>query len=117
MRLGGGIKQADIESVLHPAMLAAWTTAIDRDCPQPRSPPTCNCDSQSTGASLLSFLDTAPPRDCVLTLAEVSSTLNSLLTPDLDLFGAGGALGPDGVNDSVSFGVGVQAVSGTFPVP
>ncbi len=116
-KLGGGIKQSDIEGKIHPAIEAIVDDLVMRDCPAPRTPPTCGCMASSTGASVLSFLDTAQPKDCDVSLAEVTSTLNSLLTTDMDLFDAAGNPGTDGANDSVSLGIGVQAVKGTFTLP
>ena len=115
-KLGGGIKQTDIESKIHPAIQGIVADLIDRDCgAAPRTPPTCGCASGSTGSSVLGFLDTND--DCDVSVAEVTMTLNSLLTDDMDLFKADGTPGTDGVNDSVSLGIGVQAVKGTFTVP
>ena len=117
-KLGGGIKQSDIEGKIHPAIEAIVDDLVMRDCgAAPRTPPTCGCMSGSTGASVLSFLDTATPKDCDISLAEVTSTLNSLLTTDMDLLDGSGNPGTDGVNDSVSLGIGVQAVKGTFTLP
>ncbi|MBK9033582.1 MAG: hypothetical protein IPL61_20350 [Myxococcales bacterium] len=109
-KLGGAILQTDIESKIHPAIQGIVTDLVDRDCVGTRTPPMCGCPSGSTGASVLGFLDTAMPRDCVVSLAEVTSTLNSLLTTDIDV-------NKDGTNDAVSLGIGVLATKGTFTVP
>jgi hypothetical protein len=112
-KLGGAITHADIESQFYPAWQAHAEAAIAADCPTPRSPPTCSCGSGTAGQSMIDLFDAAP-RDCAVTLGEVRSTLSGLLTDDLDLFDSSGALHPDGVNDSVSFGFGVTAVRGAF---
>ena len=109
-KLGGAILQTDIEGKVHPAIQSIVTDLIDRDCTGTRTPPTCGCMSGSTGSSVLGFLDTQAPRDCMVSLAEVTETLNSLLTTDVDTNG-------DGTNDAVSLGIGVLAVKGTFTVP
>lgn len=109
-KLGGAISQTDIETKIHPAIEAIVDDLVARDCTPGGTPPNCGCTSGSTGLSILGFLDTATPRDCQVSLAEVTSTLNGLLTDDIDLDG-------DGANDAVSLGIGVQAVKGTFTVP
>lgn len=106
-KLGGAIRQADIESTLHPGLQLGLSVVVDRDCAGQRTPPDCGCVSGSTGLSLLGFLDTATPRDCQISVAEVTSTLNSLLTTDIDTNG-------DGQNDAVSIGVGYTAVPATI---
>ncbi|MEZ4403745.1 MAG: hypothetical protein R3B06_27220 [Kofleriaceae bacterium] len=108
-KLGGAISQTDIEGKIHPAIQAIVADLVDRDCPAPRDPNmNCSCMSGSTGASVLGFLDA--DHNCDVTVAEVTATLNGLLTDDIDLNG-------DGVNDAVSLGIGLQAVKGTFTVP
>ena len=110
-KLGGAIAQTDIETKIHPAIKDIVTDLIDRDCMgTPRTPPNCGCTSGSTGLSVLGFLDTATPRDCMVSVAEVTRTLNDLLQPDIDLDG-------NGVADAVSLGIGVQAVKGAFTIP
>lgn len=106
-KLAGAIRQSDVEAVVHPALYAAFAALIDRDCPAPRTPPTCGCVAGSTGASLLSFLDIEQPRDCQGTLHELTVSFNSLLTPDIDT-------NTDGTNDAVSFGFGFTAVGATI---
>lgn len=106
-KLGGAIRQTDVEAIIHPAMHARFAAIVARDCPAPGTPPSCNCASGSTGASMLGFLDTQTPRDCQISVAEVTSTLNSLLTTDIDTNG-------DGQNDAVSIGVGYTAVPATI---
>ncbi len=106
-KLAGAIRQTDIEAIVHPAFYATFTALIARDCPAPRTPPTCGCVSGSTGASMLSLLDIEMPRDCQVSLFEVSATFNGLLTADIDV-------NADGTNDAVSFGFGYTAVGATI---
>lgn len=106
-KLAGALSQPDIEAILHPALHTAFTALIDRDCGGARLPPSCGCVAGSTGASLLSFLDTEMPRDCQVSLLEVHATFNSLLTNDIDV-------DRDGTNDAVSFGFGYTAVGATI---
>lgn len=102
-KLGGAIRQTDVEAIVHPALHARFAEIVARDCPAPGTPPSCNCASGSTGASMLGFLDTQTPRDCQISVAEVTSTLNGLLSDDIDTNG-------DGLNDAVSLGLGYAAV-------
>ena len=48
-----------------------------------------------------------------------NALIMSLLAPDLDLFDSAGIYNPrvDGVNDSLSFGVGFTAVGAVFDLP
>lgn len=108
-KLGGAILQTDIEGKIHPAIETIVDDLVARDCTG-GAPPNCGCTSGSTGSSVLGFLDTAAPRDCEVSLAEVTSTLNGLLIPDVDI-------DSNGTNDAVSLGIGVQAVKGVFTVP
>lgn len=106
-KLGGAIYQADLEARLYPVLQATYADVVDRDCTGLRTPPNCGCVSGSTAASLLSLFDTASPRDCTISLSELTSTFNSLLTADIDANG-------DGSNDAVSFGFSYTAVQASL---
>jgi hypothetical protein len=107
-KLGGAITDADLDLRVLPGIHASFSEIVDRDCPQPRTGPTCNCDDGSSGRQVLGLLDFND--DCTITLGEVRDTFNGLLTRDIDL-------DEDGANDAVSVGVGVRAVPATFTVP
>lgn len=110
-KLGGAIRQEDLEQSLHPAVRDLVFDTVAADCaPPPRTPPACGCMSGSTGATFLNLMDTAAPRDCTVSLVEVTSFLNPIINQDIDLDG-------DGSKDAVSFGVGLEAVGARFATP
>jgi len=106
-KIGGAITQAHIDSKVIPAIHTTVVGIVARDCPKPMGT-NCNCMAGSSGLSVLGFLDGND--DCVVTVEEVKTTVNGILTPDIDLDG-------DMVNDAVSLGVGVAAFKGGFTVP
>lgn len=107
-KLGGAIAKSDLDTKVYPAIHMTVADLVERDCPPPRSGANCNCAANSTGLSVLGFLDT--DNNCEITVAEVQGTVDQLLTLDIDLDG-------NMQNDAVSLGVGVTAVVGSFPVP
>ena len=82
---------------------------ILRDCPGRGTLPSCNCRSGSSGAALLSLLDTTE-RDCTVTIDEVRFVIDGFLVPDLDLDG-------DGAVESISIGLGIEGVRASFGEP
>lgn len=106
-KLAGALRQTDVEAIMHPALYATFTAIAARDCLAPRPPPTCGCPFGSTGASALAFFDVDTPRDCQISQHEVSSTVDRVLPPDIDV-------DSDGTNDAVSFGFGYTAVGATI---
>ena len=110
-KLGGALRQEDLEQSLHPAVRDLVFDTVATDCaPPPRTPPACGCASGSTGATLMHLMDTAAPRDCAVSLEEVTAFLNPIINQDIDLDG-------DGSKDAVSFGVGIEAVGANFAAP
>lgn len=109
-KIGGAISQADIDGKVNPAISATVNESILRDCGPiaMRTGANCSCMAGSSGLSILGFLDTND--NCDVTLEEVKTTVNGILTADIDL-------DQDGANDAVSLGVGVTSVKGTFTVP
>lgn len=108
-KIGGAIAKSDLDSKVYPAIHTTVNDLLVRDCgPTPRTGADCGCGSGSTGSSILGFLDN--DNNCDVTVAEVSATIDSLLTLDIDLDG-------NDQNDAVSLGVGVTAVKGAFTVP
>lgn len=111
-KIGGAILQTDIESKIHPAIQTLVTGIFEEDCGPVagRTPPMCGCMSGSTGATVMGLMDTAAPRDCQVSVAEVTAFLNPIINQDIDVNG-------DGTNDAVSVGLGVEGVGATFTVP
>jgi hypothetical protein len=105
--IGGEVSQADINSQVIPAVQQQLPPLIMRDCPNP-VPPNCNCVAQSTGATILSLLDTN--HDCMVTVDEIenNSLIKSLLAPDVCT--------QDSCDtpDALSIGIQATAVHGTF---
>lgn len=100
---GGGVTQAELDSVVLPAVVAQIKSVVDRDC-GPESERTLRASDNTcgrtpvggsftpcmdTGATVLapsSGFDTAPaPRDCKVSLAELKAhpLLGQALTPDV----------------------------------
>ena len=108
-KLGGAITRVDLETRVYAGMAEAARVTLAADCPQPATPPGCNCPAGSSGSSVRALFDKAPA-DCAITDAEVVMVVSGLVVPDLDLDG-------DGVNDATSLGLGVEAVAATFTPP
>ncbi len=117
-KLGGAITEDDVDTKLMPAVQSLIAGLITDDCTPVGED--CGCVNGSSGSQVLDFFDSN--NDCMVPLAELNA--NSLIdatirNPDLDLLDATGAFNPnsDGVNDSLSIGVGFSAVGATFPLP
>lgn len=116
--LGGAVTVDDVNNNIIPAVADLIAgILVDSGCDANADP--C-CPDGSTGASVLSFLDTNG--DCMIPAEELQSNQliqSTLETPDLDLLDADGNYNPnqDMVKDSVSLGVGFSAVSGAFDTP
>ena len=109
-KIGGAIKQTDLETAVMPKLATLVRTSFDEDCDVGGTPPSCGCVAGSTGATLKNLFDKAPTQDCVISDPEVTAVLSGFLTPDIDLDG-------EGTNDALSLGLGVTAVKGTFTPP
>jgi hypothetical protein len=122
--IAGGVTQDDLNNKVIPAVATTVQAQIDRDCydqttHQPLgAPPGCGCKASSTGSTVISLFDKSPA-DCAVTIDEIKNNdlIKTLLAPDVDLLGADGKAGHDGVPDSLSVGVGVEAVPGMYTVP
>ncbi len=117
-KLGGAITAEDVDNKLMPAVQSLIADLITENCTPVGED--CGCEAGSSGLQVLDFFDTN--NDCMVPLEELNA--NSLIdatirNPDLDLLDATGAFNPnsDGVNDSLSIGVGFSAVGATFPLP
>jgi hypothetical protein len=115
-KLGGAVIEADVDSLVVPALADSLQTTVAADCAG--APPTC-CSAGSTGESLVELFDA--DGDCAITLDEVRTNdlIASLLSPDVDLFDSEGNFNPrvDEIKDSLSLGVGLLAVPARFPLP
>jgi hypothetical protein len=109
--VAGAITKDELEANVLPAVRTTIQSIVARDCPGTVAPD-CSCVPGSTGKTLASLFDKNPV-DCQVSLDEVKNSpfIKTLLKPDLDL------LPPVGENDSMSVGVGVTAVKGSFPQP
>jgi hypothetical protein len=109
--LGGLVTKTELTAQVGPPLLTSVQAVYDRDCPQPRTAPSCNCKSGSTGSQIEAVVD-FNPKDCVLTTDELFTNpiVGPMLVPDgcsMDTCAAGDALG---------IGIQVEAVKATFPM-
>ena len=116
--LGGAVTVDDVNNNIIPAVADLIAgILVTSGCDANATP--C-CPDGTTGASVLSFLDTNG--DCMIPASELQSNQliqSTLETPDLDLLDADGKFNPnsDMVKESVSLGVGFTAVGGAFTTP
>lgn len=105
-RIGGAIPEQAIDAILIPFIHRALVHVVERDCPDGR------CQAGSFGEILIQVFDT--DRDGELELEELRAhdLITSLIRPDVDLFDEHGDLNPgvDGIDDSLSIGIGFTAV-------
>jgi len=115
-RIGGAVTKADVDERLVPFTHQAITRLIDMYCTPKLGQDQPECEPGSTGEFFLDLLDT--DMDGTVTLGELRShpLVESLLKPDVDLFDADGSYAPgvDGVADSLSFAIGIEAVQAAF---
>ena len=109
--VGGAITKTELDTNVIPAIHTTIQTIVERDCPGTVTPD-CSCAAGATGKVLIGLFDKAPV-DCDVSQDEVKNSpfIKTLLGADLDL------LPPAGEYDSLSVGVGVSAVKGTYPQP
>jgi hypothetical protein len=109
--LGGVVTKTELTTQVGPPLLTSVKAVFDRDCPIPRSPPGCNCADGSTGALVGSVVDVSP-KDCTLTIDELfgNPVVAPMLTPDSC------SMDSCTTADSLSIGIKVEAVKGTFPL-
>lgn len=118
-KLGGAITADDVDNKLMPAVATLVADLIAESCTPAGAD--CGCTEGSAGASVLDFFDSNS--DCAVPLAELmeNSLIDATLrNPDLDLLiDATGEFSPntDGIEDSLSIGVGFSAVAATFGLP
>ncbi len=117
-KLGGAITADDVDNKLMPSVQSLLVDLIAKSCAPEGT--NCNCEAGSSGGAVLDFFDA--DGDCAVPLEELMS--NSLIdatlrNPDLDLLDADGNFNPnsDGVEDSLSIGVGFAGVGASFTLP
>lgn len=103
-RVGGGVSQDEISTVVLPELEFAFDRDVAQDCTDLASPPGCGCAPGSNGATRIQLFDT--DHDCDVELAEIQSSaaIMTLLAPDLTI---------DGVQ-YLSYGADVEAIAGSL---
>lgn len=119
-KLGGAITEDEARNNLLPVVVQlVKTTVADGMCVDGADGCECIVDGMTddTAETILSIFDT--DMDCTVTDAEVenNSLVGTVLSPDADLLDASGNLGSDGVDDSISLGLGFTGVGATFAAP
>jgi hypothetical protein len=97
----------------NPLIADGLTAVVARDCPSGPD----SCVEDSPGETLTLFLDL--DQDGVITAGELrdSFLFQGALNGDLDLLDADGAPGPDGVFESMSWGMGFATAGAAFDPP
>lgn len=114
-KLGGAITEDEARNNILPVIISLVQATVAEDCTL--GPPDC-CESGSTGETILSIFDT--DMDCAVSQQEVEDNdlIGTVLSPDVDLLDANGNFGNgDGVDDSISLGLGFTGVGATFTRP
>ena len=116
-RLGGAVPVSDVEMSILPTLHTYVDDIITADCTI--AAPDCCADPESTGKTLLGIFDV--DKDCTVPLEEMQDNplIGSLLDPDVDMLDADGNYAPnaDGVQDSLSLGLGFSATTAVFTAP
>lgn len=113
-RLGGAFLATDVDLVLVPLIAIGLNEVVERDCPAGLG----SCEPGSGGERMLSLVD--PDQSGFITDDEVRDSLlfsTSLLVPDVDLLDAAGNYAPDGVAESMSWGMGFATTGAVFDPP
>lgn len=116
-----GTMSGELVGAISPALLSPVASQliidlITKDCIG--TFPDC-CTADSPGKFFLDLID-SNDEDCMVTSEQVASNsiIRSLLSPDVDMFnGTTFDPGVDGVDDSISLGLGFSAVGATFARP
>lgn len=104
-KLGGAVSNAEIASILMPALAGFFRAAFEDSCDEGGAVET-NCGCTGNGGTVQALFDRTP-EDCAISDQEVVSFIDPLLQRDIDL-------NDDGTNDAVSIGVGLSAVGASF---
>lgn len=115
-RLGGAITESEVQDNLLPQLRDLMNAQVAEDCGG--EAPDC-CADGTNGEQIVELFDTDASCDVSLQELQDSSLVSGLLEPDVDLLNAEGFYDPnkDGVEDSISLGVGFTAVPAEFPEP
>jgi hypothetical protein len=119
--IGGAVTKSDLDTKVIPAIGAQLAPLIARDCPDATAgsgsdgPPNCGCMDGSTGATIIGLFDgdgSGDVKDCMITTQELldNGLIKSLLAPDVC------SMATCTAPDSLSLGIGVTAVAGTYTV-
>lgn len=112
--LGGSFLATDVDLLLVPLVAVGLNELVERDCPAGPG----SCEAGSGGERMLSLVDA--DQDGLITDDEVRDSLlfsTSLLEPDVDLLDAAGNYAPDGVEESLSWGMGFATTGAVFDLP
>jgi hypothetical protein len=107
-KLGGAITEDEARNNLLPVIVDLVIATVEEDCMG--TPGDC-CTPDSTGETVLTIFNT--DGDCAVSEEEVETNdlVGTVLSPDVDL------IGDDGVDDSISLGLGFTGVGATFTRP
>lgn len=105
-KIGGAARLDDINRLLVAAYAEAFRALFAADCEVGGTAPDCGCRAASPGARVEELFDVGLTA-CRLTDETVVRIAAGLITPDIDLDG-------DGVNEAMSWGVGIEAVAAQF---
>ena len=108
--LGGVVTKTELTTQVGPPLLTSVQAVFNRDCTD-HTVAGCGCKAGSTGALVESVVDTMP-KDCNLTVDELFG--NAVVAPMLmpDVCATDSCTTPD----SLSIGIGIEAVKATFPL-
>ncbi|KAA1416884.1 hypothetical protein F0U44_17000 [Nocardioides humilatus] len=111
-QINGGISAARFDAIVVPKFAEFFQVVVDRDCPGP-GPASCS----GPGATVQQLFDADD--DLVVTADELRSNalFSGVFLPDVDLVGADGLPGSDGVNDGISVAVGFTTAQATLVSP
>lgn len=113
--IGGAITEDDLNNGILPAIEGLVDEVVAADC-TPGGMPCCVEDS--AGATVVGLFDTDMSCDVSLQEIQESDLIGALLAPDLDLLnGANYEPNVDGIDDSLSIGLGFTATTGEFTLP
>jgi hypothetical protein len=108
-RVGGAVPMTDVDEVILPAVAAVLDYQLVSDgCSA--SPAACS----STDSLLLGLLDQNGDRRISADELRSSPLVQSLIQPDVDVLGADGKPGHDGVKDAISIAVGFTCTAAQF---
>lgn len=111
-KIGGGLPAAEADSVIIPALAGILQGIIDASC----TGSTIDSCTPAT-ANLLNLFDTNGDLKITPDELRANSLIAAVLSPDVDLLKANGRPGHDGVNDSLSLGLGFTVKSAVFAAP